>query len=223
MLSQEESAQIREAEIVRLEASRELEARKPPPSRRERLWATLNSSFVLWFLSSVVIAGVSTSFAAYQGSRDKRLAETERERRLDVEISNRIYSALKGLSFDKQRVEEGEPFSRALAYDNALNYLDNSWIATGRPDFSIFPEFKSRTFRSLVVELTAGVDPSSQAPLTGVLNNYEPMMDLATPIAKKPEVLDKPQALAALVSLEDLLHRIAQPRWRSLVDILNHH
>ncbi len=224
MLTQDEKDQIRDAEIIRLETARKLEASKPPPSRRDRLWSMLNSSFVLWFLSSVVIAGVTTTFAAYQSSRDKKLAETERERRLDLEISNRIYSALKGLTFDRVRAEQGEPFSRADSYSNAQSYLDNSWITTsGHQDFSVFPEFKSRTFRSLVIELTSSVDPPLKKPLADVFKDYEQIVDLSTPTERRPKALDKQQTLAVLASLESLLHRIAQPRWQSLVDILSRH
>ena len=222
MLTEEESARIRAEEIFRLEVCRELAANKPCRSRRERLWSLLNSSFALWFLSSVVLASLTTAFTYYQSSRGEQIRKAEIERRLDTEISNRISSALEGLRIDKVRIEKGEWYLPESIYSHAVSYLDNFFMmnSSNPRDFSIFPEFQKRTFRSLIFELRSVVDSFKQPELTDALAGYVQLLNLGTignrTVGKttgKDESLDE-----AVKNAIDLLDRkLTKPRWRSLM------
>lgn len=128
MLTEEERARIRAEEVFRLETRRELEASKPRPSYREQLWALLNSSFALWFLSSVVLASLGSAYARYQTGQLEQARKVEIKRRLDTEISNRIVEAVTGSRIDVTRIEQGGVFAPQDIYNEAVGYLDNFFI-----------------------------------------------------------------------------------------------
>jgi hypothetical protein len=219
MLTEEERTRIRAEEIFRLEVCRELEASKPRRSRRERLWSLLNSSFALWFLSSVVLAGLTTAFAYYQSSRGEQIRKAEIARRLDTEISSRILSALAGLRSNKVRIEQGTSYAPELIYSNAASYLDNFFITdpSNPRDFSIYPEYQKRTFRSLIFELRSVVDSSVRPELTDALAGYEQLLDLGSIGNRKGgKTTGKHESLEAVKNAVDLLdRRLTKPRWRT--------
>ena len=219
MLTDDEKARIRAEEIFRLEVSRELAASKPRRSPLERAWAFLNSSLGLWVLSSIVLAALTTAFAHYQSNREEQARKAELERRLDTEISSRISSSLAGLRLDKVRIEQGERYQPEWIYSTAQSYLDNFFITdpSSRRDFSVYPDYQNRTFRSLVFELRAAVDSPVRQELTTVLAAYEELLNLgsveSTPAQKTP---GKDESLEAVKNAVELLdHRLTINRWRS--------
>jgi hypothetical protein len=58
MLSDEQETRIREEEIFRQEVRNELGSQKPAASPGGKFWKFLNSSFALWFLSSVFLGSL---------------------------------------------------------------------------------------------------------------------------------------------------------------------
>ena len=62
VLTPEERARIRQEEVLRAEIRKELAPASPPPSpqgwQEKWWWKILNSTFGIWLLSSVVVAGV---------------------------------------------------------------------------------------------------------------------------------------------------------------------
>lgn len=207
MLSEEEKSLIRTEEIFRAEVRRELEA-KEPPSHAKKVWTFLNSSFALWFLSSVVLAGLTTAVTAYQAKRSEQLRKVQIERRLDTEISSRIGLTLRTVRLERAKIAGGEAQGPGTAYGTAESYLDNSFPKTSW-DFSIYPGYKARTFRSLVSELTSVADPSEQPDLREAILVYDKLLDLAFRANRAED--EAKQAKSVI----DLLERLTKHRWQS--------
>ena len=207
MLSEEEKGRIRTEEIFRAEVRRELEG-KEPSSRAKRFWTFLNSSFALWFLSSVVLAGLTTAVTSYQAKRSERLRKAQIERRLDTEISSRIGLTLRTVRLERAKIASGQAQPPGTAYGNAESYLDNSFPNTSW-DFSIYPEYKARTFRSLVSELTSIADPSEQPDLKEAILGYDKLLDLAFRANGAEDETTEAK------SVIDLLERLTKHRWQS--------
>jgi hypothetical protein len=219
MLSEEEKSRIRSEEIFRLEVSRELEAARSIASPSRRFWSLLNSSFALWFLSSVVLASLTGWFANYESRRNEENKKVETVRRLDTEIANRMSQALAGLHLDEQRIKQHPTFPPMAIYGNIVLYLDNSFAHnhSNPRDFSIYPEYRNRSFRSLTIELNSLVDSSARIDLKEALAAYEELADLAS-IPKKILTDTEQQAeFAAVVakSYQLLNGRLLKNRWRS--------
>jgi hypothetical protein len=219
MLTEQERSQIRSEEIFRLEVIRELEANKPSLAGRKRLWVLLNSSFALWFLSSVVLAGLTAWFANYQSRRNEQTRKAETVQRLDTEIGNRMSQALAGLRIDEQRIKQQPSFPPMAIYGNVVFYLDNSFInvRTNPRDFSIYPDYRGRSFRSLVLELRSLVDPPQRLQLNDAMAGYEEFADLSS-IEKKTATDSDQQAeyLAVVAKSHEILNgRLLKERWRS--------
>ncbi|HEY6908484.1 MAG TPA: hypothetical protein VI356_03880 [Myxococcales bacterium] len=161
MLSDEEKDRIRAEEIFRSEVRRELARATPTPPLRKRVWLVLNSAFSLWFFSSVVLAGLTAAVAAHQRSRDERNRNETLRRRLVTEIDGRILEAIEGMHVDEKRIEAGQYFPASSIYAQAAAYLDNFFRndPSNPRDFSTYPEFAQRTFRSLISELRSVQDP----------------------------------------------------------------
>jgi hypothetical protein len=219
VLTEVEKSRIRAEEIFRLNVIRELEAARPslPPSKR--LWLLLNSSFALWFLSSVVLAGLTGWLASYQSRRNEQIKKAEIVRQLDTEIGNRMYQALAGLHVDEQRIKQHPSFPPTAIYGNVVLYLDNSFInnPSNPRDFSIYPDYRKRSFRSLILELNSLVDPSVRPELKEVLAGYEEFADLASIETKTGADTDQQAEFVAVVAKShDLLNsRLLKARWRS--------
>ena len=77
-LPQDERERIRAEEIFREEVREQLAATTGPQKLHQRLWASRNSAFTLWLLSSVVLAAISWSYAQWESARSlQRRAELD--------------------------------------------------------------------------------------------------------------------------------------------------
>jgi len=206
-MTEEEKARIRAEEIYRAEVRREFESNQ---AKHSQLWFLLNSSFALWFLSSVVLAGLTTAVTYYQAKRSEHLHKTETERRLDTEISSRIALAVRVVRIEESNGAHGIPTTASAMYGTPLSYLDNSFTP-GTDDFSIYPEYKSRTFRSLIFELGSIVDPSERPPLSNAIAGYEKLRDMATAEDEKTKATQQ-----TAETIIDALDKLTLPRWRTL-------
>jgi hypothetical protein len=84
-------------------------------------------------------------------------------------------------------------------------------------DFSSYPEYRKRNFRSLIVELGRVVDVSVLPELRSALVGYEQFLDLAS-VEKREEktIAQGGGSRQALMKASGILHRrIMKPRWRS--------
>jgi hypothetical protein len=115
-LNEDDKARIRAEEIFRGEVHLELEAQRPPKPWHERVWSLLNSSFMLWVLSSVVLSVVSFEYARHQARVEQRKLHADLERSLTTEIGNRISMAQNGLRIDTMRIKQVTQFILPAQY-----------------------------------------------------------------------------------------------------------
>lgn len=137
MLSEERKMTIRTEELYRETVRRELEAQNPPAAHPSRFWKFLNSSLGIWFLSTCMLGGATFGFTAFsetqKASREKLISIN----RLDTEITARLNAV---------HITKNKKVS-------ALSLLSLEEPEHSEFPMSIFPEYKSRTFRSLLHEL----------------------------------------------------------------------
>lgn len=219
-LTNEEKSRILAEEIFRAEVCRDLKSKVyVKKSTKERAWATLNSSFVLWALSSIVLSGLTASYAAYQNHHAEVEAKAVTVKKLDDEISNRIYQALGGLRTDEANVENGQYYDPRDIYASITYYLNNKFTSTDNtvyPEFSIFPEYKDRDFRSLITELYDMVDTSEKLELRDALIAYEQIADKGSIESNSQhESASKEQLVGVISSLRQIVNtHILKGRWK---------
>jgi hypothetical protein len=214
-LPEDEKAHIQAEEIFRLDVRKDREAREPVLSEKSHVWRILNSSFVLWFLSSVVVGSMATALTKYQAGVAERTRKAETIRRLDAEIAGRLFGARAALCVDRARIAKGEPRTPSSIYNFTVAYLDNSVTTTsGKPlDFSVFPEYKNRTLRSLLFELSSIIDPSQVTVVKDLFVDYETSADLSA--IPQNERIDQEESRKSLEGLLKKVNRyLAADRWR---------
>jgi hypothetical protein len=179
-LSPQDKARIRAEEIFREEVRREIEANNPKQSPQDNAWSILNSSFALWFLSSVVVAGITAAFAKYQKNHSARMQKNEIQRRIQTEVSSRIAEGLIAMRLDLKRIDKGQAFWATSIYNEALSYLDNQ-VTDGTKilDFSSYSEYRFRKLRSLLFELTSVAEKSAHTQLSAIKERYAKLIELA--------------------------------------------
>jgi len=181
MLSDEEKQHLRAEEIFRQEVRLELKAAAPKQSKMGRFWSALNTPFVLWMLSSVLIGFFGWAYSTIQSSRDANARNEELVRKLDVEITNRIQETLGVIGpFVNEVVLTEREASRIIevpalgapdrvsglverAASRAIAILNNAPKADRAS--GIYPEYNWRTFLSLIAELQPLVSPSERKEL----------------------------------------------------------
>jgi hypothetical protein len=185
MLSSEEKSRIRAEEVFRQEIRRELEARSVPPSCGRKVWTLLNSSFALWFLSSVVIAGLTGIVTTNERTHSVQAQKADHQTRLTTEIGFRVGNGVNALLTDEQRIRAGEALSTFDVYNEGLNYLDNRVFYRGgaspeQIDYSVYAEYRDRKFRSLLFELKTAVDTSAIPELAHANARYMEVFELTS-------------------------------------------
>jgi len=217
MLAEEDKTRIQAEEVFRLEVRRKLEAIELSLARRVRLGAWLNSSFGLWVLSSVVLTGLTTAYTYYQNKRGEQAKKEETERRLDNEISGRMSAALARLRVDELGIEKGLFDPPADIYSGDVGYLDNSFISDPHPqDFSIYPEYQKRTFRSLLFELSTIVAQAALPELREAVALWMRFKDLASiPTGAADAAERKRESTQGVDDSVQRLESQMKGRWRS--------
>jgi hypothetical protein len=185
------------------------------------VWSVLNSAFALWFLSSVVIAGLTTVYTLYQKNRTEKTDQAGHRRRLNIEIGNRIAGGLIALRLDRQRIAGGSVYYAGAIYGEALSYLNNRVMdGANRLDFSIYPEYRWQSFRPLLFDLSAFVAPSELPDLRNADATYAKLEDLADRacIAESGST-QPPNASQTLSAVEDAILILQQlqmhPSWKT--------
>lgn len=152
MLTDQDKSRIRDEEVYREEVRKSLE---PPRSRAAGVLAFLNTSFGMWLLSSVVLAGVVAGYT-HVAERARRAEERRtRVEKLDFEIEWRL----------SQFIGFAEQVSKQQA---GKDELKQRWLlAKGPPSalkglVCIHPEFADRNLVSLMVELRSLVDTDGE-------------------------------------------------------------
>jgi hypothetical protein len=225
MLLEDDKDRIRAEEIFRDEVRREIEAGRAKHSRGKRFWALLNSSFALWFLSSVVLGGLTAVVTQYEKKTTEQIRIAEIQKRLNAEISCRISEGLARLDLSQQAIKNGEALFTSVLYVEAIYYLDNRVTDNNGKliDWSIYPEYQRRGFRSLVFELSTIVEPSALPSLREADADYEQLLALEEQTSggedySKPPTPDKAILLAANRKASEILERLQTiPFWRTQV------
>jgi hypothetical protein len=84
MLTPEQKAAIRAEEVFREEIRNEIASARRPQQRGRKLWDVLNSSLIIWFLTSIVVGVISWKISDAALNRERR----ETLRRLKWEVYN---------------------------------------------------------------------------------------------------------------------------------------
>jgi hypothetical protein len=201
-------------------AQKDKDTEKTPETPGEKVWAVLNSSFGLWVLSSVVLAWITKAYSVREARKAENVKRRETVSRLDTEIAFRLAMALDGLRINKARLESSPTTPRGI-HQNAYDYLENAFITfpeKGR-DFSVFPEYRDRTFRALILELRTVVDAHEEPDLRKALNAYEELAE-GGDIGSEDS---SPQACNdAFVKVRELLeNELVRSRWKARVSFLS--
>lgn len=159
MLSEEEKAKIKAEEIFRQAVRAELERQRQPEkeSSSKKLWRVLNSSFGLWFLSTIVLGIVVTGYTKWQEKLWAAKRDQQTIMQIDIEVAlrlNHFRSTINNSVSQKQ-------FVAALA---ALEKSSNDL-------FSIysFPEYERRSVQALLIELELFVPIDQKAEIKNAL------------------------------------------------------
>jgi hypothetical protein len=195
MLTDDDKQRIRDEEAFRHEVRRQLEAASPPRSRKERLWGILNSAFVMWVFSSVVLGVFGWGYANYQAYVHRQ----ELKRRLHTELASRAIEALLALEAVRAQLSKSPPSPEKI-YDIVRDQLDGIDTTRDARMLSTHPDYKERGFRSLVVELGSLVGSHDQKRLAQVRESHFMLRTTMTPAA---------DSVVALKNAQAILHGIA--------------
>jgi hypothetical protein len=211
VFSEEDKKRIRAEEIFRDEVRREIEGRGAKLSLAQKLWPLLNSSFAVWFLSSVVLAGLTAAIARYQKGHRAQAQRAEIERRLNTEIGSRITESLVAMHLDLKRIKNGQAFFASGVYSEALSFLDNNaTYETKALDFSIYPEYRWRSGRSLIFELSAVSNRSALPALRGAKASYTHLIEMADEAALGENPSQPPDMNASLDAVKKSIEILEQ-------------
>src|SRR5882757_2170407 len=135
VLTHQQRSQIRVEELFRAEVRRTLETQPDSPSPIRRLLKFLNTTLGIWLLSTVAVGTLSWSYGQFRDRNAEHDHTAEVVKRLDAEIGNRLADY-------RRRVE--------AARDTAELRIAIEQLDAYR---SLFPEYRQRTFVSLIWEL----------------------------------------------------------------------
>jgi hypothetical protein len=177
MLAEDERNHIRDEEIFRREVRRQLEAEKPTQSRRSRVWKIVNSTFVIWLLSSVVLGLLGWGYSSYQARHIEQTQRTEIRRKLIAELTNRTTEASLAISTIRVKIDHRAPDSPNFIVSRVLGILDGQDITSKSPISAIYPEYQNRSFISLITELEGLVTGDEKIT---VHNAADPLIEIKT-------------------------------------------
>jgi hypothetical protein len=235
MLSNDEKLRIQ------LEETYRREVRDIQESQHRGGWSKfspfLNSNFGIWLLSSCVLGLLSLGFTMWEKSRDERRRQLdelhvreEAVRRLDAEIASRL--SYVNVVWSTQLGSDSAPtVGRAAAL-----------LALDRPNLveypmSVFPDFSTRTLRSLIWELKTVVPDSERTDIEAAWRaaQFLPRFFLRANLNMERLPSDRPELgqgmkRAALIELfikkgwpspEEIRRFVLEERTRSCLLLLN--
>ena len=179
LLTPEEIARIRQEEVLRAEIRKEL----TPPAQtnggrwRQKVWKFLNSTLGIWFLSTVVVAGLVHFYNSQQAAHQEREAERKEaaaesrrtqdvRERLNIEISFRLSSTITRLKAVSKKCADPPEDKCQRAIIEALDPLRKPADEENPP---LYPEYKSFSGLALIAELRRYADDGEQVNLTNIL------------------------------------------------------
>lgn len=153
MLTEEEKSKIKAEEIFRDELRKSSE-----PDKKGGFWKGLNSPFIIWCLSTVLI-GLFTYFFNEYKETQKAVGERESKiDQLDLEIESRISQFWVHLDPLVNHRDSTLPLKTGISYDS----VKTLWEAFKNPPTfnpklvtAIYKDYETRTTTSLMIELLA--------------------------------------------------------------------
>ena len=153
----EEETKIREEEELRHKVRKEL------AEKNFTFWQFLNSGFVLWILSSIVVTGFVSGFSYWQQTTTSRSNAARRVSEFDSELRNR-------LRFFSQRIKtlgNEMEMERLRAVTTELpsgwyKEVKQVWFDTQQPEFSPSPEFRLMPIDQLLSSLSESITASGE-------------------------------------------------------------
>ena len=139
----------------------------------------------------MVIGGLTAAVTGYEHKRADDARKADLQGRLNREIGYRVAGGLDGLVADKRRIDLGRALSPLQIYNEGLDYLDNHVFYrefgdhgdtkyVERVDWSLYSEYRDRTFRALLYELRSVADSSMQPALREADAGYRKLESLTT-------------------------------------------
>jgi hypothetical protein len=184
MLTDKDKEYIQLEENYRHEVREQFRKRNPARTRWERVSPILNSAFVLWFLSSVVLGIVGVAYTKWDAKRTierekrEREAQVKREnelvtRKLDAEIENRLifFARINHLELDAERSRIIIGFNSEDDVERikkSLIELENPSV--GEHKLIVFPEYANRNLRSLLFELKEVIPDEQKSEVENAYN-----------------------------------------------------
>jgi hypothetical protein len=126
--------------------------------------------------------------------------------------------ALEGQVVIAVNIEKGVFYSPQTVYNCAVSYLDNFFRTDPHNprDFSIYTEYRDRTFRSLIFELSTIIDSPRLHDLQEALAAYKKLSVLASDYSTEAMTQDKGKSLDALTNWNKLMKPLLMmPHWLS--------
>lgn len=180
-----------------------------------RLWPLLNSSFGLWFLTSVVVGGLGTLYTHNQNEKNEALkklefTQTENAKRialvekLDLEIAFRLSYAISQLAAINDRSQRCPNVAAKTVCPSVQQVVQSVFSSRTQPT-AMFPEFSTHSILALVAELKPLVRPDEQQKLRNVLSD---MSGIYTMLQVEEAPLDAPEKIAKVIQ-----KKLVLPRW----------
>jgi hypothetical protein len=167
MLTHQEKERIKDEETFRDQVRRELDSRLQRPSKTQRLWVLLNTSFALWFLSTVVVGVATWAYSTRQETSKSVMRDQETLQKLDTEIAGRLQTCIYFIEGAKLKLEARTDYmNRPMLFLNVVGCLDNDQSG------GTYEQFTRRKFPTLILEAQRLVPTSGRPTLRAALDAY---------------------------------------------------
>src|SRR2546423_15318872 len=104
MLTDEQKQQLGAEEAYRNDVRMMLAKQNCNRSRTERFFGALNTPFMLWLMSTIVVGVFGWAFSTYQAHVNEEVSKRETIRKIDTEITNRLATAQTTLRLAERRI-----------------------------------------------------------------------------------------------------------------------
>jgi hypothetical protein len=165
MITAEDRQRIRSEEIFREEVRREL-LKDGPKSQAQRIWSLLNTSFVIWFLSSILIGIVTWSYSSIEDSLRATASDRETLQKLDIEITGRLVGSEATIEITRKKHLAGSQYlSSGALFQSVVDSLNGG-------EYVSYDEYKGRSFPTLLIEIQRFVQPNERSKIQGALAGF---------------------------------------------------
>jgi hypothetical protein len=174
MLSEKRKQEIKEEEEFRKKIQED-EAKKTP-----KFWGVLNSSFVIFLLTSVVIGGGTFIYNQVHDNKTKEINKKLAAEKLNAEISARLANGRHYLNEVLQEVDAGLYFvTKGQLYQDLIDTLNHNTRNSSYDDYS------RKSLLSLINELDSVTDKKLTDTLKRAIKGYEELNEVATTFPKE--------------------------------------